>query len=209
MVSQLTRSVLVAQQLDGGSYANVQSTDTNELLTNTLSSNRAMTVSTRQTVADATGWFMLIDLSNTTTWPHVQTTGIVIDHLSLSVLAGASSTGTLDLGVVTELDAENGSVDFFWHSDWVGESGGGAGPVVYSSEKNFTPNGVDCSINAGVATRLLSSEGVTADVAIKTSSTLGGVTASTTPGVGDIVMRIVNSDASTVKVSVTIGYHSI
>ncbi len=93
---------------------NAQSfTASNELLTNTLASNRGMTVNTRQNVGDATSWFMLVDLNDTTTFPHKQNTGIVIDWISLSVDIGVDSDGTLDVGVVTELDATDGSVVFF------------------------------------------------------------------------------------------------
>lgn len=208
MISQLTRSVLVAQQLGGSTYANVRSTAADELLTNTLASDRGMTVSTQQTVGSATTYFMLIDLSDTTTYPHAQTDGIVIDHISWSTLANANSNGTMDIGVVTEVDATNGSCDFFYHADWVGESGGGAGAQTYIGATDFTPNGIDATIVAGAPTRLLSSEGVSADVALQTDVTLNGVV-TVAPAAGDVIMRIVNDNASSCVVSVTIGYHSI
>lgn len=208
MISMLSRSVLVAQQLSTDAYQNVRSTQRNELLTNTLASNRAVTVSTRQTVGNATSWFMLVDLSDTTTFPHNETTGLVLDFVSYSILANANSDGNLDIGVVTEVDDVDGSASFVYHRDWVGESGGGAGAQIYEGGINFAPNSIDCTIDNGAGTKFLSSESVAADSALQTDVALSGV-ASSAPGVGDLVMRVVNDDVSNALVSITVGYHSV
>ena len=208
MVSLLTRSVLVGQQLGTTNFANVNITSSNELLTNTLASNRSMVVHTRQNVGTDTTWYMLVDLSDTSGWPHSETTGVVIDCIKVSVIAGASSTGTLDVGVVTRVDGTDGDVTFVIHDDWVGESGGGAGQSVFENSTNFSSSGLNATVTGGNLDRMLSSQKVSNDSAINTLTSLTGV-GSAEPGVGDLVFRIENSNESGVDVAVTLNYHSV
>ncbi len=74
---------------------------------------------------------------------------------------------------------------------------------------NFSPVGIDATVSGGSTTRILSSEGVSGDTAINTASPLSGTATNVTPGVGDIVMRIINDNVAGVDVDVIIGYHSL
>ena len=165
-------------------------------------------MSTSQTIGAETKWYMITDLSDTVTWPHNQTVGLTVDFITWTVLTGSNSNGTMDLGVITQVDDSFGSVQFFYHSDWIGQSGGGAGIEIYENSINFTPGSINCTVLGGSPVNLLSSSGVTNDILINTLSNLTGV-ATAAPGVGDIVMRLVNDNVSSAAINVTVGYHSL
>ena len=66
--------------------------------------------------------YVLVDLSDTTNFPHANTRAIVLHDLYLT--GEKASTGIYDIwvGVVTEVDATNGSVDWlqvWWCQDTV------------------------------------------------------------------------------------------
>lgn len=72
-----------------------------------------VTIHYSKTSITASTTAILVDLSDTTNFKHSKTNGANIDSIRLDIGKVAGSSGTIKLGVVTEVDASNGSVYWF------------------------------------------------------------------------------------------------
>ena len=63
-----------------------------------------------ENIGAATG-FMLIDLSDTTNWPHTNTGHIVLQTLSVDINADTSYRGDISLGFLSDVDGTNGDLN--------------------------------------------------------------------------------------------------
>lgn len=61
--------------------------------------------------------FMLVDLSDTTNWPHTDTHHLHLDTVDIHFNPGDSFTGDIQLGFLSDVDASNGDlhVAHVWH----------------------------------------------------------------------------------------------
>lgn len=57
---------------------------------------------------------IIVDLSNTTTWPHKKTGGINVSGIWVDFDKPATSTGTVKVGVVTTVNSSSGTVKWFY-----------------------------------------------------------------------------------------------
>lgn len=140
--------------------------------------------------------FMVIDLSDTTNWPHSTTGHIDIAYIIINVNPTTTFSGDIELGFLTNVDGTNGDFNpiFEIHMDKKQDSitqmmNFGAFEMSLEAAHYFGPT-------------------VTNDVAFQTDVALTGPDANTfNSGNGDLVMRI-EVGASTVAVGLTIGYRT-
>lgn len=61
--------------------------------------------------------FMLVDLSDTTNWPHGETDHLHVDTVDIMFNPDASFTGDIQLGFLVDVDADNGNLHVMhnWH----------------------------------------------------------------------------------------------
>lgn len=148
-------------------------------------------------ISSTTG-FMLVDLSNTVTWPHTNTNHIVIDYIILEAEPTTTFRGMVELGYLKNVDGTDGDFvevtgfDFTQKSDALLE-------VV-----DFGSHGLHCidAHHFGL---------VTADTTIfQTDVDIEGPdgNVSYSSGAGDLVL-LVSPTAGTVDVEVTIGYETV
>lgn len=155
---------------------------------------------------------ILIDLSDTTNWPHKKNRQINISSIRMIVDKAAAGTFAARVGVVTFVDVSSGSVTWFWHL--------GSGLNVSNTANSQLTTGeyfYKCRVNPLVPVSV--AEGTTPFI-ISNSKTLGSTVYQTDvplpsllpvgpvfPGVGDIVMDI--SKGSTLQsLQVEIAYHA-
>jgi len=140
--------------------------------------------------------YVLIDLSDTTNWPHKETGAISIHSIRLNVDKAAATTATLRIGVVTFVDASSGTVKWFYTAgNDLNVSNTEASQFSNYSE-GFIRTKVQRANNAAGATPyLMSNETTTSSTLYQNDVTLVSPNGITTPGLGDIVMHV--SKAST------------
>ena len=142
--------------------------------------------------------FMLIDLSDTTNWPHTETGHIHVSYIILMVSPDASFLGDVRFGVLSSVDATNGDFHDFLNYDFSKKSDMQAASVIFGSNglhlegaNYFGPVATDSTL-------------------FQTDVNLAGPDGTTAypSGDGDLVMKI-GRTAGTVSVSVTIGYETL
>lgn len=176
--------------------------------------DRTVTVKYRiaLTAAIASTDTVLIDLSDTTNWPHKDTGAINITSIRIDTDKVAASTASVRIGVVNFVDSSTGSVTWF-----TGKEGDlNASYVDESPFLNLTPCFYKCRVNNNGAsvdgsTPYLFSNFKTSgstifqtDVVLPSLATSG----SSAPGVGDIVAQIDKTSAAAATFNIEITYFS-
>ena len=148
-------------------------------------------------ISSTTG-FMLIDLSDTVTWPHTNTDHIVIDYIILEAEPTTSFRGTVELGYLKNVDATDGDFveingfDFTQKSD------------VLLEAIDFGSHGLHCTDDHHFGLTIANSTIFQTDVNLE-----GPDGNSSYPsGAGDLAL-LVTPTAGTVDVEVTIGYETV
>ena len=151
----------------------------------------------------ASAWAVLVDLSDTTTWPHDFTGSIHVSHISLQVDKAANSVGLIQLGVVKRISATDGDVTMF--SSLRFENG--TNDLV--RDVNVAPSQIKCDVVGGVTPKMVSNISVLNDTGLQTDLAIQSASGSTVfPAVGDIVMRIVHTSGGPWTAAAGILYHS-
>jgi len=148
-------------------------------------------------IALTTG-FMLVDLSDTTNWPHTNTGHIVIDYIILEAEPTTTFRGSIELGYLKNVDGTDGDFveingfDFTQKSD------------VLLEAIDFGSHGLHCIDAHHFGLTTVNSTIFQTDVDIE------GVDGNTSysSGAGDLVL-LVTRTAGTVDVEVTIGYETV
>jgi len=140
--------------------------------------------------------FMLIDLSDTTNWPHTLTGHIDVVYILINVNPTATFAGDIEIGFLSAVDATNG--DFH---------------PVFEIHMDKKQDSITQMMNFGAFEMSLEKAhwfGTTTanDVAFQTDVALTGPDGNTfNSGSGDLVMRI-EVGTSSVAVGLTIGYRT-
>jgi len=162
----------------------------------------------------ASTMYMLVDLSNTTNFPHVGTTEIHVLGIQASIEQKSDGAFDVYFGVVTELDATNGSAKFFYaiHSEGVQnptDSSGGQHIEVDFTLGGNNPNGIVCAVVSGATTRFVSNNVLSSSVLIQNDTALTNPIGTANPAVGDLVMYLEEvTDGGTLDCGVTVIYET-
>lgn len=146
--------------------------------------------------------YLLVDLSDTTNWPHTKTSRIILKDVQwYGSISGAHRWHSL-LGVVTENDGTDGSVVFVHNQVLTSLSG------MFLSDHVWPEHGVDLHVLDGivenVASNLVQDDNViwaTTNAITATMGTTGTVAA------GDLILYMdERTDGSTASFTLCIGY---
>lgn len=145
----------------------------------------------------ATTAFMIIDLSDTASWPHDETGMINIEYLDIEVDPDASFVGEVKFGFVENVDATNGDFCQFADIDLVEDSG------IVIDNMSFGRVGLRCASSHWFGPTTANS------TLLQTDANLQGPDGATSypSGNGDMVLLVIVS-AGQVDVSVTLGYEA-
>lgn len=151
----------------------------------------------------ATQYQILVDLSDTTNFPHDRTGRIDITNTFFSIDRDNTATGAVRIGVITRVDETNADVAFvsgvtFEKSD--------AQQIV--RDRKYSPSQLKCEVVDGALTRIISNVSTDDITAINTGTPLASPRGSgtVTPAVGDIVAAFIRS-AGSFNAGVSIMYH--
>jgi hypothetical protein len=135
---------------------------------------------------------IVIDLSDSTNFPHKRTGSINISAIRVDIDRVATATGTVKLGVVVAVNASTGTVRWFWIKNY-------SKNYVSTPGADFMSTGsgvIRTQVVDGVALYLLSSLSDSLSTTWQTDVVLPTPTGThTAPGVGDIVTWV-NGDAT-------------
>lgn len=142
--------------------------------------------------------FMLVDLSDTTNWPHDDTGHIDVVFFILSTDPSSNFAGDIELGFLTNVDATNGDLNELFELHLEKQSDSVAIPFNYGA--------------FGIALEADHFFGpvIANDTTWQTDVNLQGPDGNTSfpSGNGDLVMKITRT-AGDISVSITIGYRTI
>ena len=152
---------------------------------------------------------VLIDVSDTTNWPHGETGEVQINFIRVSVDKAAASTATVGIGVVTALSASNGNVTWVYGlSSLHNVSNTSLGEVV-----DFQPSWIGLkAIPADGSTPDILSNDTTSASSVYQNDTILPSTSGTdvAPAVGDIVLELTKPGTGTTAIfTVEALYHVI
>lgn len=157
---------------------------------------------TQNVSSSLTGYALLIDLSDTTTFPHSNTSYISLDYVKLQAAFGTNNAdGEIKIGRVTRNDTTDGDVNWLFSSKF--HSGGGVQSLAETYD--FQPCSLDTS-----TTKYLSNDTSFNDSNFSTVSGLPSPTGGSyiNPAVGDIVVQFVYDGSNTYDANITCKYHS-
>lgn len=154
--------------------------------------------------SDGTTWACLVDLSDTSNWPHDRTGRIDISIINMQVDKTTNCTGSVSLGVITRVDATNADVTLF-----AGISFNNASETHLEVSRNFAPSQLKCGVSGGVATRIVTTAKLTNDTGIQTDVAMASHrgAGTVTPAVGDIVVRFIKTAGTSMTPAVQVFYH--
>lgn len=158
---------------------------------------------TKQDVS-ATTYAVLVDLSDTTNWPHDATGRADLSYVSFQVDRASSTVGRLSLGVITRVDGTDADVVFF--RGLIFQHGT---ETFLERAENFAPSQIKCGVSGGATTHLLVAE-TTGIAAINTATPLDSPlgTATVTPAPGDLVVRFQHDNGGAWTGAVSVLYHA-
>ena len=152
--------------------------------------------------------FVLVDLSDTTNFPHTETGKIRLYGLEINTTIDTDGRFILYIGVITEVDDTNGSTN--WLLALILEAVDN--PTDSSDRRTFHfrwPNGLDLEVSGGAMVNLISNVGHSGDTTWQTDTDLDSPAGDTTspPGAGDLVAYLdETTDGGGLKFSMTVEY---
>jgi len=149
---------------------------------------------------------MLVDLSNTASYPHSSTNDIVFDYIKVGVKFTSSVTGTANATVlvscVDSINASNANLSHLMRSTF---SASTSTPVTFSETYDFTP----CSYSAET-TKRLTNDTTSSESRVNTSTPLPNPTGSiTAPATRDIVVVCDYDGTHDFDVDIVCKYRSV
>lgn len=154
-----------------------------------------------QDIISATTDYILIDLSDTTNYPHDFTGSIHISNFSLLIDADNTADYLIQVGYLSNVDATNG--DFNEIHRVSGTKKTGTVKEIYYSVNPEAPR----LISSRITTSNVSANDTAFQTDVNLASTLDPATADTPSGNGDLVLRV-TINAGSIDISSLLGYHS-
>lgn len=145
--------------------------------------------------------FILIDLSDTTNYPHANTSYAHVEWIEAQVDSNNTGDYTVSLGFLENVDDANG--DRYISKHWSGTKTAGNQLLAFD---NLLPAGWRMR-SQSIATHAISTNDTNYQTDVNLPSTLDPATSDTPSGNGDIVLEIV-VNVGEIDVSFDIGYHS-
>lgn len=183
------------------------------LFTAGSANDRVVTVVSSATVAALTTstYTILVDLSDTTNWPHKKTREINIVGLKVFVDKVAASTGSVKIGVMNMVNASTGSVTWFYNQSWIKNvsNTGNHNFMDYSFSPIKTRVEGGLAGTDGTTPYLLSNDKISQSTVFQTDVNLPTLVGQSPPGRGDIIVQYQNPDAAnTIFVYIEMQYYT-
>lgn len=152
----------------------------------------------------STTYDILVDLSDTTNFPHLNTARIDLEYLKIAIDPASNSVGAVRLGVITRIDGTDADIDFAFNVPF----GKTAGRIL--SINMFSPNQMKLGVQSGSWIFGLTNRSETDVTAVNTGVTLDSPRGSSTvtPAVGDVIVKYLHTSGSAWDSLLECFYHS-
>ena len=189
----------------GGKSANIGVTDDDELLTASSEGDTNVRALLDRTGINATVYGILVDLSDTTNFPHDNTGRIDISLLKLAIDPASNSVGSVDIGVITRIDGTDADIDFGFSAPF-----GQGGSARILSINNFSPSQLKLGVSGGVWQYGITDVSAANVAAVNTGVTLDSPRGAGTviPAVGDVIVRYLHTSGGSWDALAETFYHS-
>lgn len=145
--------------------------------------------------------YILVDISNTTDYPHTNTDFVHLEWFDIEVDGNTSANYTVNLGFLENVDATNGDRTIVKH--WSGSR-----TVGQSIRALFDPIPNAPKMHSDyVTTHEVSLNDINYQTDVNMATTLDPTTADTPSGNGDVVLEIIVT-AGTVDIAISASYHT-
>lgn len=187
----------------GNSMFPISSSDENDILVK-QKEERDVFVAIGSGEVTTTKYVILIDLSDTTNFPHDRMGRIDLTNTYLSVDRDQNGTGVVQFGVITRIDGTDADITYV---QGIGFEKSDTREII--RDRKISPSALKMGVVDGKAIYAMSSFKATNVTAVNTGVALDSPlgTATVTPAVGDIVASFVHS-AGTYTASISATYHS-
>ncbi len=148
-------------------------------------------------VATTTG-YVLIDLSDSTNYPHTETGRVDIDWIIVDYLGDNSCVGSIEVGFVASITSSNAD----WHS--LAKAHLDKKETERPIQINFNPQHIVCSTAEHLSGGTMFHND---DTTFQDDTALTATYATATPAVGDLICKVTLS-AGSVGFAISIGYHT-
>lgn len=147
---------------------------------------------------------ILVDLSDTTNFPHTETGSVNISNLKVTVDPASNSVGSVMVGAITRIDGTDADIEYLFSVPF------GKSPTRILSINNFSPSELKFEVSGGTLVHALTGSFENNVTAVNTGGTLsvtGGGTA--TPAVGDVVVKFDHTSGSAWDSLVSAFYRTV
>lgn len=142
--------------------------------------------------------FMLIDISDTTNWPHTNTAEINIEYILIEIDPDANYAGEVKIGFLSSVDGTDGDFNQLLDVDMVRKSD------LLVENLNFGSHGIHCTTDHHFGPVIANSTLFQTDVNLE-----GPDNATSYPsGNADLVL-LVEASAGAVDISLIVGYETV
>lgn len=148
--------------------------------------------------------YILVDLDDTTNFPHADTSRIDISAVNIHLSQDSGNPdGEVIIGVITRIDGTDADITWGFVIDFNLPSN-----TNIREDFNFAPSQLKFETSAGATTRIISNYQSLNDATINTGVSMDSPrgTSTVTPAVGDVVLRITNN-AGQVRMFCGVMYH--
>lgn len=187
----------------GNSLFPLSSSDDNELLITETERERDTFIEFVKSGIAASGYSILVDLSDTTNFPHDRTGRIDISEISISVDRDSTATGVIKIGVIVGIDGTD--ADIVWATQLTFEK---SDTRNISKRQRYSPSQLKLGVSGGALTRGISNNTTASETSVNTGVTLESPrgAGTVTPAVGDVIVYYGRS-AGTYDLDIFLTYH--
>ena len=175
-----------------------------ELATTSAERENNVNVALRRSDVTTTAWAVLVDLSDTTNFPHAGTSQINLSSLRVIVDKTSDSQGAVSVGVITRVDGTNADVTFFASLRFFNST-----ETLLQRLDNWSPSQFRCGVSTGDLTQAISNIKDFSVASVNTGTLLDSPRAPSTvlPAVGDIVVKYTYTGGGGYNADVEATYH--
>lgn len=194
-----------AEAWGGATRYQAKVSEDGEVATTSTERERNLAVVYAEAGVSADKYVILVDLSDTTNFPHGDTGRIDISTVRFEVDKASNAQGSVQIGVITRIDGTNADISYLTKLSFINSTSN-----LLTSFQNWAPSQLKFGVSGGNLTKAITNDTETNVAAVNTGATLDSPrgASTVTPAVGDIVLKLGHSAGGTYDVDVEAMYHS-
>ena len=184
---------------DTGTDYSVRVTSDGEMAVTSTERERNVLVHYQNPAIAATEYSILVDLSDTTNFPHDTTGRIDISWMKVDVEKSATNViGEVEIGLITRIDGTDADIDYLYGVQFLKGS-----ETIIQEVMNYQPSQLKFA-----AGRYITNVSETNVTAVNTGASLDSANGSIAPALGDVVIKQLYTSGGNYDLDIELLYHS-